>query len=61
MTAGVVGTAREFAHEALLVAAEGKLSKRLGSYGAEHLREEGVEPLANQGAGAMARSERLHP
>ena len=32
---------REFAHEALLVAAEGKLSKRLGSYGAEHLREEG--------------------
>jgi glutamyl-tRNA synthetase len=36
----------EFAHEALLVAAEGKLSKRLGSYGVEHLREEGVEPLA---------------
>jgi glutamyl-tRNA synthetase len=36
----------EFAHEALLVAAEGKLSKRLGSYGAEHLREEGVEPIA---------------
>ena len=36
----------EFAHEALLVAAEGKLSKRLGSYGAEHLRAEGVEPLA---------------
>jgi glutamyl-tRNA synthetase len=34
------------AHEALLVAAEGKLSKRLGSYGAEHLREEGVEPMA---------------
>ena len=36
----------EFAHEALLVAAEGKLSKRLGSYGAPHLREEGVEPMA---------------
>ena len=36
----------EFAHEALLVAAEGKLSKRLGSYGAPHLQEEGVEPLA---------------
>jgi len=36
----------EFAHEALLVAAEGKLSKRLGSYGAEHLREEGVEPMS---------------
>lgn len=35
-----------FAHEALLVAAEGKLSKRLGSYGVEHLRDEGVEPLA---------------
>ena len=36
----------EFAHEALLVMAEGKLSKRLGSYGAQHLREEGVEPMA---------------
>lgn len=35
-----------FAHEALLVAAEGKLSKRLGSYGTEHLRQEGVEPMA---------------
>lgn len=35
-----------FAHEALLVAEEGKLSKRLGSYGAEDLRGEGVEPLA---------------
>lgn len=34
------------AHEALLVAAEGKLSKRLGSYGAPHLQEEGVEPMA---------------
>jgi glutamyl-tRNA synthetase len=34
------------AHEALLVAAEGKLSKRLGSYGPEHLRGEGVEPMA---------------
>jgi glutamyl-tRNA synthetase len=36
----------EFAHEALLIAAEGKLSKRLGSNGAEHVREEGVEPMA---------------
>jgi glutamyl-tRNA synthetase len=36
----------EFAHEALLVAAEGKLSKRLGSFGPEHLRAEGVEPMA---------------
>jgi glutamyl-tRNA synthetase len=35
-----------FAHEALLVAAEGKLSKRLGSYGAEQLRQEGIEPMA---------------
>jgi len=39
-------TPPRFAHEALLVAAEGKLSKRLGSYGAEHLRAEGVEPMA---------------
>jgi glutamyl-tRNA synthetase len=36
----------QFAHEALLVAAEGKLSKRLGSYGAEGLRADGVEPMA---------------
>ena len=28
------------------MAAEGKLSKRLGSYGVQHLREEGVEPIA---------------
>jgi glutamyl-tRNA synthetase len=35
-----------FAHEALLVAAEGKLSKRLNSYGAPHLQDEGVEPMA---------------
>jgi glutamyl-tRNA synthetase len=39
-------TPPQFAHEALLVAAEGKLSKRLGAYGAEHVREEGVEPMA---------------
>lgn len=36
----------EFAHEALLVAAEGKLSKRLGAYGVPHVREEGVESMA---------------
>jgi len=36
----------QFAHEALLVAAEGKLSKRLGSYGVEHMRVEGIEPMA---------------
>jgi glutamyl-tRNA synthetase len=36
----------QFAHEALLVAAEGKLSKRIGSYGAEHVRAQGIEPMA---------------
>jgi glutamyl-tRNA synthetase len=46
MFAGLGAEPPQFAHEALLVAAEGKLSKRLGSYGVEHLREEGVEPLA---------------
>jgi len=35
-----------FAHEALLVGAEGKLSKRLGSLGCDALREAGVEPEA---------------
>jgi len=35
-----------FAHEALLVGAEGKLSKRLGSLGMEQLRESGIEPQA---------------
>ena len=34
------------AHEALLVAAEGKLSKRLGSTGVDALREAGIEPMA---------------
>lgn len=33
-----------FAHEALLTGAEGKLSKRLGSLGADHFREAGIEP-----------------
>ena len=36
----------QLAHEALLVAAEGKLSKRLGSHGVEQLRADGIEPLA---------------
>ena len=36
----------EFAHEALLVAAEGKLSKRLGSYGIDEVMEAGLEPMA---------------
>jgi glutamyl-tRNA synthetase len=35
-----------FAHEALLVGSEGKLSKRLGSLGVDSLREQGVEPIA---------------
>lgn len=39
-------TAPAFAHEALLVAAEGKLSKRLGSLGVEQIRSEGLEPMA---------------
>lgn len=35
-----------FSHEALLVGSEGKLSKRLGSLGAAHFREAGIEPQA---------------
>lgn len=35
-----------FAHEALLVGSEGKLSKRLGSLGVATLRDEGIEPEA---------------
>ncbi|MGE3692142.1 MAG: glutamate--tRNA ligase [Novosphingobium sp.] len=35
-----------FAHEALLVGVEGKLSKRLGSLGMAALREAGIEPEA---------------
>ncbi|MBC2651910.1 glutamate--tRNA ligase [Novosphingobium flavum] len=35
-----------FAHEALLVGSEGKLSKRLGSLGIAELREAGIEPEA---------------
>lgn len=38
--------APHFAHEALLVAAEGKLSKRLGSIGVDDVRESGLEPMA---------------
>lgn len=39
-------TPPQFAHEALLTGAEGKLSKRLGSLGVEHFRDEGIEPQA---------------
>jgi glutamyl-tRNA synthetase len=35
-----------FAHEALLMGSEGKLSKRLGSLGVAELRESGIEPEA---------------
>jgi glutamyl-tRNA synthetase len=35
-----------FAHEALLVGREGKLSKRLGSLGTDAFREQGIEPEA---------------
>ena len=35
-----------FAHEALLMGKEGKLSKRLGSLGCESFRERGIEPEA---------------
>jgi glutamyl-tRNA synthetase len=35
-----------FAHEALLVGSEGKLSKRLGSLGVDAFREDGIEPVA---------------
>lgn len=36
-------TPPRFAHEALLVGNEGKLSKRLGSLGVDHFRETGIE------------------
>jgi glutamyl-tRNA synthetase len=36
----------DFAHEALLVGSEGKLSKRLGSLGCDAFRERGIEPQA---------------
>ncbi|MFZ9396472.1 MAG: glutamate--tRNA ligase [Erythrobacter sp.] len=36
----------QFAHEALLVGREGKLSKRLGSLGCDAFRERGIEPEA---------------
>lgn len=36
----------QFAHEALLVGSEGKLSKRLGSLGVSTFRDRGMEPIA---------------
>ena len=46
MFAALGGTAPAFAHEALLVGREGKLSKRLGAMGADAFREMGIEPIA---------------
>ena len=46
MFAALGATPPVLAHEALLVAAEGKLSKRLGSSGVDALREAGIEPMA---------------
>lgn len=42
---GAMGAALpQFAHTALLTGSEGKLSKRMGSLGVVHFREEGIEP-----------------
>lgn len=46
MFAALGASTPHFAHEALLVGSEGKLSKRLGSLGMEQLREDGIEPEA---------------
>ena len=46
MFAALGQPAPRFAHEALLVGREGKLSKRLGSLGVDALREAGIEPSA---------------
>jgi glutamyl-tRNA synthetase len=46
MFAALGAPAPTFAHEALLVAAEGKLSKRLGSLGVDAIRAAGLEPMA---------------
>ncbi|RXZ64957.1 glutamate--tRNA ligase [Pelagerythrobacter rhizovicinus] len=46
IAAGDGGAMPRFAHEALLVGSEGKLSKRLGSLGCDAFRERGIEPEA---------------
>jgi glutamyl-tRNA synthetase len=46
MFAALGANAPRFAHEALLVGSEGKLSKRLGSLGCDAFREAGIEPEA---------------
>ena len=45
-TENAAKTLPAFAHEALLVGREGKLSKRLGSLGCDAFRERGIEPEA---------------
>jgi glutamyl-tRNA synthetase len=45
-TEGAAKSLPAFAHEALLVGREGKLSKRLGSLGCDAFRERGIEPEA---------------
>ncbi len=45
-TESAAKTLPAFAHEALLVGREGKLSKRLGSLGCDAFRERGIEPEA---------------
>lgn len=46
MFAALGAAAPAFAHEALLVGSEGKLSKRLGALGVDAFREQGIEPQA---------------
>lgn len=46
MFAALGASVPNFAHEALLTGAEGKLSKRLGSLGVAEMRESGIEPEA---------------
>jgi glutamyl-tRNA synthetase len=46
MFAALGSTPPAFAHEALLTGSDGKLSKRLGSLGADELRADGIEPMA---------------
>lgn len=46
MFAALDAPAPVFAHEALLVGTEGKLSKRLGSLGISTFREAGIEPVS---------------
>ncbi|MCL4673448.1 MAG: glutamate--tRNA ligase, partial [Sphingomonadaceae bacterium] len=45
-TSGAANPVPQFAHEALLVGSEGKLSKRLGALGCDAFRDKGIEPEA---------------